>query len=237
MGEQTRWVSDGSKAQRSASSSKSAPGLVLVEDARPDALGPAGRARGVVHGPGERIGGQLGSSPPRSAARPASSATVSEPARRRPGGASRSAGSRVAFRSTGTMPRRRAPSTQSEQRGRRAGGRRPPGHRVRGRRPRALRRRGAGPLRPPPARGWSPGPVIGPPPHGGGRRGSWCTPASRPGARGAAAVRRRRGRGRAPGRSRSRPAMTTTSRTPDATVTSRIPTAPAMAPWTTRPTG
>jgi hypothetical protein len=40
-----------------------------------------------------------------------------------------------------------------------------------------------------------------------------------------------------PGRTSTMAAMTTMRMTPDATVTGRIPTAPAMAPWTTRPIG
>lgn len=59
------------------------------------------------------------------------------------------------------------------------------------------------------------------------------------GHRGTAALSRRsssRARNRV-GRTTVRPAITRARRTPEATVTSRIPTAPAMAPSTTRPMG
>ena len=57
IGEQTRCMSAGPKAQRSASSSKAAGRGRLVPEPRPHPLGPPGGARGVVHGPGQRVAG------------------------------------------------------------------------------------------------------------------------------------------------------------------------------------
>ena len=101
--------------------------------------------------------------PPRSAARPASvddgegRLGVGDQERRaRPA-------SRVAFRSTGTIPRRRAPSTQTSRCGRRRRDRRRPGHRDRGRPP----------PRAPATRRWA---VLG-----RRRARGWSTAARRPG--------------------------------------------------------
>ena len=91
------------------------PGVVLGQDAGPDALAPARRPGRVVHRPGQRHVGEVGLRRRPAAApgrRPTSSAGSASSA-----SAARSAAGSPGSRTTGTMPVRRAPSTTASSAG------------------------------------------------------------------------------------------------------------------------